>query len=42
MQKFNIAIENTTDESILKFVANTILTEGSFEYNNVEEEKIRH
>jgi Fe-S cluster biogenesis protein NfuA len=39
MSTFNILIEKTTDETILKFVANTILTDGSFEYNNVEEVK---
>jgi len=39
MSAYNILIEKTTDEAILKFVANTILTDGSFEYNNVEEVK---
>lgn len=39
MSTFNILIEKTTNEAILKFVANTILTDGSFEYNNVEEVK---
>lgn len=37
MSKFNILIEKTTSETIIKFVANKILTDGSFEYNNVEE-----
>lgn len=37
MQKFNLYIEKTNNDTILKFVANTILTEGSFEYNNIEE-----
>ncbi len=32
-----INIENTNNPTIIKFVANSILTEGSFEYNNVEE-----
>jgi len=32
-----INIENTNSPTIIKFVANGILTEGSFEYNNVEE-----
>jgi len=32
-----INIENTDTPTIIKFVANTILTEGSFEYNNIEE-----
>jgi len=39
MQEFNIKIETTPNESIIKFVANSILTDGSFEYNNVEEVK---
>lgn len=34
---FNINLENTKTPTILKFVANTILTDGSFEYNNVED-----
>ena len=37
MQEFKITIENTPNETILKFVANAILTDGSFEYHNVEE-----
>ncbi len=39
MQEFKITIENTPNDTILKFVANTILTDGSFEYHNVEEVK---
>jgi len=39
MSTFNVLIEKTTNEAVLKFVSNTILTEGSFEYNNVEEVK---
>ena len=39
MSTFNILIEKTTNDTILKFVANSILTDGSFEYNNVEEVK---
>ena len=39
MQKTIITIENTPNEAILKFVANSILTDGSFEYNNVDEAK---
>ncbi len=39
MQEFKITIETTPNETILKFVANTILTDGSFEYHNVEEVK---
>jgi len=34
---FTINIENTGSESIIKFVANKILTEGSFEYNTIED-----
>lgn len=32
-------VENTKTPTIIKFVANKILTEGSFEYNSVEEVK---
>ncbi len=39
MQQTIITIENTSNETILKFVANKILTDGSFEYNNVDEAK---
>jgi Fe-S cluster biogenesis protein NfuA len=34
---FTIKLESTKNTSIIKFVANTILTDGSFEYNNVED-----
>ena len=34
---FTINIENTDSDSIIKFVANKILTEGSFEYNTIED-----
>jgi len=37
MQSFTITLENTTNQSIIKFVANTMLTEGSFEYNTIED-----
>ena len=37
MQSFKLYIEHTQEPAIVKFVANTILTEGSFEYSNVEE-----
>ena len=37
MQSFTITLENTTNQSIVKFVANTMLTEGSFEYNTIED-----
>lgn len=39
MQQVQLTIENTSSETIIKFVANTILTEGSHEYHNVEEAK---
>ncbi len=39
MQQIQLSIENTSQDSILKFVANTMLTEGSHEYHNVEEAK---
>jgi len=38
MQK-TIIIETTPNESILKFVANLILTDGSFEYNTIDDAK---
>jgi len=34
-----LKIEKTTVETIIKFVSNSVLTEGSFEYNNVDEAK---
>jgi len=37
MKTFSITIENTPNDAVIKFVANKILTDGSFEYNNVEE-----
>jgi len=37
MQSFTINIENTTNDSIIKFVANSILTQSSFEYNTIED-----
>ena len=39
MKKTRITIENTPNESIIKFVANKILTDDSFEYHNVDEAK---
>lgn len=39
MQEITISIEKTPNEAILKFVVNKILTDGSFEYNNVDEAK---
>ena len=39
METFTITIENTPNDAVIKFVANTILTDGSYEYNNVEEVK---
>jgi len=37
MQSFSISLEKTTNQSIIKFVANSILTDGSFEYNTIED-----
>jgi len=34
---FNINVETTNNPSILKFVSNSILTDGSFEYNSIED-----
>ncbi len=34
---FKINIENTSNSTIIKFVANSILTNGSFEYNTIED-----
>jgi Fe-S cluster biogenesis protein NfuA len=34
-----LKVEKTSVDTILKFVSNSILTEGSFEYNNVDEAK---
>lgn len=39
MRNIAITIEKTTNNKILKFIANTILTDGSYEYNNVDEAK---
>lgn len=39
MQPAVITIENTSNEAIIKFVAAKILTDGSHEYNNVDEAK---
>ena len=37
MQSFSINVETTNTPSIIKFVANKILTDGSFEYNTIED-----
>ncbi len=37
MQSFQITLETTNTPTVLKFVANQMLTEGSFEYNTVED-----
>ena len=37
MQSFSINVETTNTPSIVKFVANKILTDGSFEYNTIED-----
>ena len=39
MQQIQLTIEKTSQDTILKFVASTMLTEGSHEYHNVEEAK---
>ncbi len=40
MPDFNITIQNTSNENILKFVANTFLVQGeSFEFHNIDESK---
>ncbi|MDJ0646150.1 MAG: NifU family protein [Flavobacteriaceae bacterium] len=39
MQQTTISIENTPNETIIKFVANKLLTNGSVEYHNVDEAK---
>jgi len=39
MQSFQITLETTDGPTILKFVANKVLTEGSFEYNTIEDAK---
>jgi len=39
METFSINIEKTPNEAVIKFVANAILTDGSFEYNSIEEVK---
>ncbi len=40
MKNIQIQIENTSNESIIKFVSNTIIINGgSFEYNNIDEAK---
>ncbi|WP_196890292.1 NifU family protein [Aureivirga sp. CE67] len=37
MANFIFSVEKTSNESIVKFVANQVLTNGSFEYGNIEE-----
>ena len=37
MQSFNIKIENTKTPSIIKFISKSMLTDGSFEYNTIED-----
>ena len=37
MQSFNIKIENTETPSIIKFISKSMLTDGSYEYNTIED-----
>ena len=40
MKETNITIQGTTNETIIKFVSNSILINGgSYEYNNIDEAK---
>ncbi|SNR78968.1 NifU family protein [Lutibacter flavus] len=39
METISLSINNTTSDTIIKFTANSILTSGSHEYNNVDEAK---
>jgi len=39
MSNFKFTIENTTQESIIKFTSNEVLTSGSFQYNNIDDAK---
>lgn len=39
METISLSINNTTTDTIIKFTANSILTSGSHEYNNVDEAK---
>jgi len=39
MSNFKFTIENTTQDSIIKFTSNEVLTSGSFQYNNIDDAK---
>jgi len=39
MSNFKFTIENTTQDSIIKFTSNQVLTSGSFQYNNIDDAK---
>lgn len=39
MKAITLHIEKTTSDTILKFSSNTILTSGSYDYNNIDEAK---
>lgn len=39
MSNYKFTIENTTQDSIIKFTSNEVLTSGSFQYNNIDDAK---
>ncbi|PCI06159.1 MAG: hypothetical protein COB81_01530 [Flavobacteriaceae bacterium] len=39
MSNFKFTIESTTQDSIIKFTSNEVLTSGSFQYNNIDDAK---
>lgn len=39
MEKISLKIERTTVDTIIKFSANTILTNGNYQFNNIDEAK---
>lgn len=39
MEKISLKIEKTTVDTIIKFTANTILTNGNYQFNNIDEAK---
>ncbi|MBL4744986.1 MAG: NifU family protein [Flavobacteriaceae bacterium] len=39
MSNFKFTIEKTTQESIIKFTSNEVLTSGSYQYNNIDDAK---
>lgn len=43
MKKISVSIQETSNPAIIKFETNTFLTQyESFEFNNIDEAKIRH